>query len=144
MAEAMAIYQDLLDTMGDALVAGEADAFLRHIFLPCRIETDDDAIVIDTDALARRHFDGFHRALRAQHVDAYTRIARAATFDGPDKIHGQHETIITSAGKLVAPRFDNQMEISRRGDIWGTDWVRHHTRYVSWPDLLPRGRGPAP
>ena len=138
MSDAMTIYQDLLDRMGDALVTGEAQAFLRHIFLPCRLETGAETFVIDTDEIAQRHFTGFHEALKAQGTDAYTRIAKTASFDGPDRILGRHETIITSGGKLVTPRFDNEMTITRRGDIWGTDWVRHHTRYVSWPDVLPR------
>jgi hypothetical protein len=138
MSEAMAIYQDLLDRMGEALVTGEVTAFMRHIFLPCRLETDSASFLIETEAQACRHFNGFHEALKSQGTDAYTRIAKSAGFDGPDVIRGRHETIITAGGKLVAPRFDNEMTILRRGDIWGTDWVRHHTRYVSWPDVLPR------
>jgi sugar lactone lactonase YvrE len=141
MADAMTIYQDFLDRTGDALVSGDADVFVCRVFLPCTVETDTETIVIETDAVSRRHFAGFHQALMAQGTDAYTRIAKTAVFDGPDCIHGRHETIITSAGKLVAPRFFNDMTIKRRGDIWGTDWVRHHTRYVSFPDVLPRDTG---
>jgi hypothetical protein len=134
----MAIYQEMLDRMGKALIAGDVEVFVRHVFLPCKVQTDGETIVIDTEAMSRQHFAGFHRALMAQGTDAYTRIAKTAVFDGPDCIHGRHETIITSAGKLVAPRFENEMTIQRRGEIWGTNWVRHHTRYVSWPDVLPR------
>jgi hypothetical protein len=138
MSEAMAIYQDLLDRMGEALVAGDADTFVRHVFVPCEVRTDSETILIDSDAKSRQHFAKFHQALMAQGTDAYTRIAKSAVFDGSDCIHGRHETIITSKGKLVAPRFYNEMTIKRRDGIWGTDWVRHHTRYVSWPDVLPR------
>lgn len=138
---ALRIYQDLLDHMGDSLVAGDAPRFLRHVLLPCHVITETETIIIDSPAKADRHFHGFHGALMAQRVDAYTRIASEAQFLAPDRIRGQHQTIITSAGKTVVPRFDNEMEITRRDGIWGIAFVRHHTRYVAWPDVLPRGGG---
>jgi hypothetical protein len=139
MQDAMAIYQDLLDRMGTALVSGDAGTFLRHVALPCTIATETETIVIDGPDMARRHFDGFHAALLGHNVDAYTRIARSAVFAGADRIRGRHETVITSGGKLVAPRFGNEMEIVRSGGTWGLTHVHHHTRYVSWPDVLPSG-----
>jgi hypothetical protein len=139
MQDAMAIYQDLLDRMGAALVAGDAAAFLHHVALPCRITTETETIVIDSEATARRHFEGFHAALRSQNVDAYTRVARSAVFAGADRIRGRHDTVITSGGKLVAPRFENEMEIALSDGTWGLTHVHHHTRYVAWPDVLPRG-----
>ena len=139
MRDAMAIYQDLLDRMGAALVSGDAAAFLRHVALPGTIGTETETIVIDRPDMARRHFAGFHAALRAHNVDAYTRIARSAVFAGADRIRGRHDTVITSGGKLVAPRFENEMEIVLSGSTWGLTHVHHHTRYVSWPDVLPIG-----
>lgn len=136
---ALQIYQDLLDEMGGALVTGDAARFLRHVFLPCRLITETQTILIDTPAMAERQFRGFHGALMAERVDAYTRIASRADFVAPDLIRGQHQTIITSGGKTVVPRFGNEMDIIERGGLWGIAFVQHHTRYVAWPDVLPRG-----
>ena len=138
----MAIYQRVLDVMGDALIARDAPAFLRHIILPCRLETETRSIDIPDAETALRHFLGFSDALAAQGVDSYTRIAKHARFDGPDRIAGHHETHITARGKLVVPSFGNEMELLRHGADWGLAWVRHHARYVAWPDVLPRTETP--
>jgi hypothetical protein len=135
---AITVYQDFLDLMDEALMTGDAEAFLARVFLPHVIETEDTTILIDNPQTARQHFDDFTRALRAQGVDGYTRVAREAAFDGPDKLHGRHQTFLTSQGKLVVPAFDNETNLERRDTVWGSIGTRHHARYVSWPNLLPK------
>ncbi len=136
--DARAIYQDFLDQMSEALVSGDADAFLHHIHLPHRIITEDGVFEINDMTTARRHFDGFAGALRAQGVDAYVRVAKSAVFTDANRILGRHVADITSAGKRVVAPFENEMEIDRRDGVWGASVVRHHVRFVAWPDILPR------
>lgn len=136
--DAIRIYQKFLDEAAAALLRRDAEAFLARIFLPHRIETDAETIVVEDDATARRHFFGFADALRSQGADSYVRIAKSAEFRGPDRIFGQHEATITARGVLVAPPFHNETELERRGGVWGSSRTRHQTRFVSWPDVLPR------
>jgi hypothetical protein len=133
------IYQAFLDRMGEAVLAGDADTFLRHIFLPHRIITESETILIEDMTTSRRHFDGFAKALKSQGVDSYARIAKSAELVEPDRIRGAHEAFMTSGGKLVAPRFENETELILRDGIWGSVRTRHFTRFVAWPDVLPRG-----
>lgn len=137
----MAIYQDFLDRTAEALIAGDADGFLRHIHLPHQIVTENGIFEIADRAAAERHFEGFAAALRAQGVDAYTRTAKWARFLEPDRIEGRHVAHLTSAGKLATPVFENEMEIEMRNGIWGMSYVRHHVRFVAYPDILPRHGG---
>lgn len=139
---ALAIYQDFLDRTAEALLAGDAGAFLARIHLPHRIVTEAGVVDVPDRATAERHFEGFAGALRAQGVDAYIRIARSAVFTDPDRIAGQHVTHITSGGKYVAPEFENEMELERHDGVWGASYTRHHVRFVSWPDILPRPENP--
>lgn len=140
-ASAITIYQEFLDHMGEALVNRDADAFLRHIFLPHAIQTETDVIEFDTIDEALVHFDGFSGALAAQGVDAYNRVAREAQFDGDTRIVGQHDSFMSSGGKLAVPVFSNEMEIELRGGIWGATKTRHKAHYVKWPHILPRSKG---
>lgn len=140
-ASAITIYQDFLDHMGEALINRDAGAFLRHVFLPHTILTETDAIEFDTMEAALLHFEGFAGALAAQGVDAYTRAAREARFEGDNRIVGQHDSFMSSGGKLAVPVFSNEMEIEMRDGIWGATKTRHKTRYVSWPHVLPRSKG---
>lgn len=138
---AITIYQDFLDHMGEALIARDADAFLRHIFLPHAIHTESGIVEFDTCEVALVHFNGFYNALASQGVDAYTRAAREARFIDETHISGRHDCFITSGGKLVVPAFSNEMSMELRDGIWGATMTRHHTRYVRWPDILPRTQG---
>ncbi|MCU4654975.1 hypothetical protein N8I71_19215 [Roseibacterium sp. SDUM158016] len=136
--EAMRIYQEFLDVTAAALLARDAEAFLARVFLPHVIVTDAGTFEVADAATARRHFFGFADALLSQGTDCYARIAKQAEFDGPDRIHGRHEAAITAGGKLVAPRFENETELRLRDGVWGSSRTRHHTRFVAWPDILPR------
>lgn len=138
MEDALTIYQDFLDRTSDALIRGDADAFLRHIHLPHRVITENGAFDLLDDATARRHFFGFADALRGQGPDAYTRTAKEGRYTAPDKIKGRHVAHITSGGKLVVPAFENEMELEYRNGVWGASTVHHHIRFVAYPDILPR------
>jgi hypothetical protein len=139
MAEdALAIYQDFLDRTSEALLTGDAAGFLHRIHLPHRIITENGVFDIPDMATALRHFDGFASAIKAQGADSYVRTAKHAAFVAPDRIVGRHVAHITSAGKLVTPAFENEMELELRGGIWGASFVRHHARFVAYPDILPR------
>lgn len=137
-ASAITIYQDFLDHMGEALIARDEEAFLRHIFLPHAIRTETKTFEFDTFEEAQVNFNGFVDALAAQGVDDYTRVAREARFEGETHIAGRHDSFITSGGKLVVPQFSNEMELELRDGIWGSNWSRHRARYVAWPNILPR------
>lgn len=138
--EAITRYQGFLDHMGEALIACDAEGFLRHVFLPHEIVTETDTIRIEDAETALRHFNGFCGALRAQGADAYTRIASRAWYEGDDILKGRHETFITARGKLLVPVFGNEITLEFRDGIWGSVRTIHQAHYVSWPDLLPRGR----
>jgi hypothetical protein len=140
--EALTIYQDFLDRTAEALIAGDAAGFLGHIHLPHQIVTENGIFEIADMETARRHFGGFAGALKAQGADAYTRIASSAAFVEPNRIVGRHTAHITSGGKLVAPVFENEMELERRNGVWGASYTRHHVRFVAWPDILPRTETP--
>lgn len=142
-ARALTIYQTFLDHMGEAALNGDADAFLRHIFMPHAIITEDDVIEFDTREVALVHFHGFANALAAQRVDDYTRTAREAWFEGDSRIVGRHDSFMTSGGKLVVPAYSNEMELEWRDGIWGSTKTRHYARYVKWPSILPRSGGPS-
>lgn len=137
-ASAITIYQDFLDHMGEALIACDGEAFMRHIFLPHVIQTEQATFEFETKDEALAHFNGFANALAAQGVDDYSRVAREAWFDSDTRLFGRHESFMTSSGKLVVPKFSNEMELELRDGVWGATKSRHLARDVAWPHILPR------
>jgi hypothetical protein len=86
--DALTIYQDFLDRTAAACMARDADAFLRLIHLPIRIDTDNGTFELTDMTMARRHFTGFSNALKAQGADSYVRIATGAQFLAPTGSRG--------------------------------------------------------
>jgi hypothetical protein len=140
--DALTIYQDFLDRTAMGLMARDADAFLRLIHLPVRIDTDNGTFELTDMTMARRHFTGFSDALKAQGADSYVRIATGAEFIAADRIRGRHKAHISSFGKLVAPVYENEMELVHRDGVWGACRIRHLIHFASWPDTLPRHEAP--
>lgn len=135
---ALTIYQEFLDEVSDALLANDVDRFLLRVFRPHLIVTETQEIRVDTDEEARRQFEGFANALASQGVDSYVRTAREARFTNDETLIGQHESYMSSHGKLVVPRFANETRLVLQGGVWGSTETRHFARYVAWPDILPR------
>lgn len=139
---ATSIYQAFLDEMSDALLAFHTNTFLRRVFRPHLIVTETQVINVVTDEEARLHFKGFADALKAQGVDAYVRTVREAWFEGDTDLVGRHDSYMMSHGKLVVPRYANESRLVLRDGVWGSTETRHFTRFVSWPDILPRSEQP--
>lgn len=134
----MAIYQSFLDRSGEALVAGDGDAFLDLMVWPHTLMTEDETFFLESRETGRMHFHGFSNALRAQGVDSYTRVATAAQFIDDVTLTGEHKSYITARGKLIVPVFENEATLTLSNGVWGCNRIRHFTKYVAWPDILPR------
>jgi hypothetical protein len=136
--DALRIYQNFLDVTAAALLARDAEPFLARVHLPHLVATETQLVEIADMATSRRHFFGLADALRSQGADSYVRLARAVAFTAPDRIAGRHVSMITARGVLVSPRFETEVEMERRGGVWGSVRTRHRARFRVWPDLLPR------
>jgi len=134
-ADALSIYQQVLDILSDALLDGDANAFRRYIHLPHSIVTEEFSVTLETEDELRVQFIGFTAALGNLRVDDYTRTARTATFEGPDRIVGTHVSYLTEHGKLVVPEFEGSIILEKRIGQWGCVQILHHMRYASWPEL---------
>ena len=134
-ADAIAIYQNALDVLSDALITNDFETFADYLHLPHRIVTEEFTAKIQTRTEVQTQFQGFTAALRGLGVDGYTRTARGAEFTSPTQIRGTHACYLTDHGKLVVPEFPGSMVLDLRDGRWGSIQVQHHMRYVAWPEI---------
>ena len=114
----LTIYQDALNTVSQAVLAGDFDRYAAMIDLPYLVHTARAELLVTTTADLRATFDSLSQGLKARGVTHYERVARAADYAARDRIEGWHHTHILSNGDPVAYPHVSRQSLVRRGQLW--------------------------
>lgn len=127
------IYQDALDAVSRATLAGDFPAYLAKMDLPyllCTLEAD---FVLHGPEDLRPVFRSVHDALRANKATHYERIAREASYARADRIEGWHFThVIADGERVIAPWAARQVLVRRP-----QGWLFSEAHYPFHADRLP-------
>jgi hypothetical protein len=137
----LAIYQTALNTVSEAILAGDFDAYAGMIDLPYLVHTALADLLITARDDLRGTFDALSLGLKARHVTHYERVARSADYVGRDRIEGQHFTHMIADGERIASPTAARQVIVRRGDLWLFSEAHYPVAASRWPmadaDLFP-------
>lgn len=114
----LTIYQDALDTVSAAVLAGDFEAYAAMIDLPYLIHTATTDLLVSTREDLRPTFDALSQGLKARGVTHYERVARAADYVARDRIEGWHHTHILIDGEPLAYPHVSRHKLVRRGEGW--------------------------
>ncbi|WP_374392467.1 hypothetical protein [Tabrizicola sp.] len=114
----LTIYQDALNIVSQAVLAGDFDRYAAMIDLPYLVHTARAELLVTTTADLRPTFDSLSQGLKARGVTHYERVARAADYAARDRIEGWHHTHILSNGDPVAYPHVSRQSLVRRGQLW--------------------------
>jgi hypothetical protein len=130
----LSIYQQALNAVSDAVMAGDFDSYAAMIDLPYLIHTATaDLLVTSRDDL-RPTFDALSQGLTARGVTHYERVAREADFVARDRIDGWHHTHLLCNGRHVAYPHVSRHTIVRREEQWLFSEVHYTMLSASkWP-----------
>lgn len=136
----LTIYQQALNLVSDAVLAGDFDIYADQIDLPYLIHTETARHLVTTREDLRPTFVALHQALMAEGVTHYERVAREADYVQRDRIEGWHHTHLISNGERVNYPHVSRHAIVRRGDRWLFSEAHYPIRADRWPvtrdDLL--------
>ncbi len=114
----LAIYQDALDIVSRAVLAGDFSRYAAMIDFPYLVHTADADLLVTTTADLRPTFDALHRGLTSRGVTHYERVARAADYVDRDRIEGWHHTHMLADGQAVNCAHASSQTLVRRGQLW--------------------------
>ncbi len=118
-SDALAIYQEHLDALSDALLSGDLDAFAARIGLPHSITTQSEHFMIETPEKMAETFRSFSLHYGSRGLTALVRIAKTARFTGPGEIIGTHESHQLIGSTRITPPFPNRVRLLRGADgLW--------------------------
>jgi hypothetical protein len=114
----LSIYQDALNVVSQAVLAGNFPRYAAMIDLPYLVHTATKDLLVSTTEELFPTFDALHRGLKARGIDQYERVARAADYVARDRIEGWHHTHVLSNGQSLFYPHVSRHTLVRRGDLW--------------------------
>lgn len=127
------IYQTALNTVSQAVLAGDFDAYADMIDLPYLVHTETARFLVTNREDLRPTFLALHGALRDHGVTHYERVARHADHVDRDRISGWHHTHLISDGEHVTHPHASRQSIVRRGDRWLFSEAQYQIKADRWP-----------
>lgn len=98
---AQSIYQDLLEKINAALLAGNFSKYGSYFALPHIVETFEGRTTISTEEELEALFDGMRHRLEMTNVTGLTRDCTMAQFINEETIRGCHETRLITDQSVI-------------------------------------------
>lgn len=130
---ALRIYQDALNRVSEAVLAGDFDTYAAMIDLPYLIHTQTADLLVSTADALRPTFDALHVLLKEQGVTHYERVAREADYADRDRIEGWHYTHLISHGERLSWPHVSRHGLVRRGTTWLFSEAHYSIQSDRWP-----------
>ena len=130
----LAIYQDALNTVSQAVLAGDFRRYVAMIDLPYLVHTATNDLLVTTTAELLPTFVSLHEGLCALGVTHYERVARSADYVDRDRIEGWHFTHMIADGHAVKCPHAASQTLVRRGKVWLFSEARYDAlKGARWP-----------
>lgn len=127
------IYQNALNIVSEAVLAGDFDRYAAMIDLPYLVFTATARLLVTSREDLLPTFRALHEALQHQGVTHYERVARAADYVQRDRIEGWHHTHLISHGESVNYPHVSRHAIVRRSDAWLFSEAHYPIKADRWP-----------
>jgi hypothetical protein len=131
------IYQQVVDTLSDALMQYDFAPFSRLVAFPHITQTLSTTIVMADQTKLRICFDSFVMALKAQSVTNHIRVVDFADFTSDDRIVGQHTSYILGGDHYIVQPYSSRLMLDRENGIWRVSRAVNAIINVTWPIFLP-------
>lgn len=129
----LSIYQDALNVVSDAVIAGDFARYAAQIDLPYLVHTETARLLVTTVDDLRPTFDALHLTLRDKGVTHYERVARAADYVDRDRIEGWHHTHLISHGERLNLPHSSRHALVRRDGMWLFSEAHYAIQAERWP-----------
>jgi hypothetical protein len=129
----LTLYQQRLDAVSQAALAGDFDAYADTIDLPYVIRTATGDHVLRTRDALLPGFRTVHDGLVRRGVTHYERVARQADYRQADRLDGRHYTHLIAGGVRVAAPWLAGHTLVRRGDRWLFSAAYYPSFTGNWP-----------
>ncbi len=129
----LTIYQDALNAVSEAILAGDFDTYAAMIDLPYLIHTATADLLVSTVADLRPTFEALSQGLKARGVTHYERVSRAADYVARDRIEGWHHTHMLAGGAPLACAHVSRHTLVRRDGHWLFSEAHYTLTAKRWP-----------
>ncbi|MDA7427557.1 hypothetical protein PGB28_03730 [Primorskyibacter aestuariivivens] len=139
MDDALAIYQDHLDRVSQAVWTADEDALANLLAVPNRMITTDAEILLETVQDVIKAAQDFRAFLIRSGAQEFHRIAREARWhpQHDNRIDGSHDTYVLRGGSFALAPYVNHQVLVREGGVWRGIEIRAEVRNSDCTILSP-------
>jgi hypothetical protein len=117
--EALAIYQEHLDVLTNAMMENNFEPFFERISLPHHIQNINAEFVSTNRAQMHALFQSMHERTKADAITTVVRVAKKACFVSSDEIVGEHTSEMLRGATRALQPFNNRLRLIRtKNGIW--------------------------
>ena len=136
--EAKAIYQNLLDIIGQAIECADFDSYAPHFSLPHRMVAPENSVIIRDQNHLRTLFDGMIDTLRRQSVKGLTRACTIAEFVDAETIRGSHDTWLLNEAAQIKQSYVALSTLRLIDGHWMVSDSQYDSASAALPDEITR------
>ena len=136
--EALRLYQELLDRLSTAVLAGDLDTVSGCFSLPTRINTLASTITIETDAELREGYRQLGANLHASGATHFFWLAKMARWVSPNYIEAFHVTHALKNSQPLMEPYHARVMVRFDGENYMVDEVDIQLENTSWPFEPPK------
>ncbi|MGC3939231.1 hypothetical protein ACOTTU_15615 [Roseobacter sp. EG26] len=137
-AEAMSIYQGVLDALSTATMMGDVATALERTKLPYLRRTVNSEVIVETEEDLAEGFKVYGATLRGLGVTNWVRLATDASFLGENYIAGHHVTHSLKDATPVIETYASRMVLMLEDGIWKMLELESMLSNSKWPIHVPR------
>lgn len=137
---ALSLYQNTLDILSDAIMAGDTQTLLARVKLPHLWRTLNHEVVVETPEDLIEGMLTFGQALKGLGATNLVRLATEASFLSDNYIAGYHVTHTLKDAVPVVDSYANRMVFIQDGGVWKMLEVESMLDSPHWPIYIPRVR----
>ena len=135
--QARDILQGLLDTGARALLTGDVDLFMTHVYTPHIVLTEDSNHHLRTRSEMERVFFSASKALLGQGVTDYIRIVTKVRIKQTGAICGEWLCHTLQRAHRILPPFPGRGQLVLSDGVWKFSHTAYGICCPSLPDRLP-------
>lgn len=132
-SDAITLYQEWLDRMSTAILAGNTDVIADCVSLPYLRQHTDLRVVIETRRDLEREYKTLSKSLQSQGVNHFILLASSADYLSDDYIEGRHIAHVLRNTTIVAPSFEVRCVLRRTPTSWKQTEVQSSFSASNWP-----------
>ncbi|MEJ6395468.1 hypothetical protein V8J82_19565 [Gymnodinialimonas sp. 2305UL16-5] len=128
------VFQDWLDRVGAAVMAGDYPTYAAAVCLPFTLITETTTTNVEDDETLHAGFAGYRQMLEDNGITHMVRLSSGVTPLGAGLIVGNYTTHLLANSRPVMQPFVSSMTLRQQDGVWRATSIVNSLSSMAWPE----------